>query len=235
MTDNDPRNAEEIHVFERSAMIDDPSAGTTPRIVSLVVPEIFIGKMRSSQFLNISSNNWPTSGGAILVLMRDDTEEGISEDHIKIWTVDMDWDNIPNSTISLPQKLGVADGISPFVHFFGVIGGVGLTQPGGGVGLDALQGNIMNQAQFRKFTTHNSALFNFVVDTDGSSAIQTGIRWYELRQAGDGQPWRVHQEGTYTAPDNKHTWNASLMSPAPLTAAQQLLSVLQVHLHREAG
>ena len=211
MTDNDPRNADKIHVFERSAMIDDPSAGTTPRIVSFVVPEIFIGRKRGPQFLNISSNNWPTSGGATLVLMRDDTEEGISEDHIKIWTVNMDWNTISNSTISVPQKLGAAAGISPFVHFFGVFGGACLTQPGGGVALDAIQGNIMNQAQFRKFPTHNSAVFNFVVDVDGSSAIQAGVRWYELRQSGDGQPWRVHQEGTYTAPDKRHAWNASLI------------------------
>ena len=69
----------------------------------------------------------------------------------------------------------------------------------------------MNQAQYRKFSTHNSALFNFVVDVDGSSAKQAGIRWYELRQTADGQPWTVYQEGTYTAPDNRHAWNASLI------------------------
>ena len=61
----------------------------------------------------------------------------------------------------------------------------------------------MNQSQYRKFSTHNSAVFNFVVDVDGSSVKQAGIRWYELRQTEDGQPWTVHQEGTYTAPDQR--------------------------------
>ena len=69
----------------------------------------------------------------------------------------------------------------------------------------------MNQAQFRKFSNYNSALFNFVVDVDGSSTKQAGIRWYELRQTADGEPWEIFQEGTYTAPDNRHAWNASLI------------------------
>ena len=45
----------------------------------------------------------------------------------------------------------------------------------------------MNQAQFRKFPTHNSAVFNFVVDVDGTSSELAGVRWYELRQDGDGR------------------------------------------------
>ena len=69
----------------------------------------------------------------------------------------------------------------------------------------------MNQAQFRKFSNYNSALFNFVVDVDGSSTKQAGIRWYELRQTVDGEPWEIFQEGTYTAPDDRHAWNASLI------------------------
>ena len=55
----------------------------------------------------------------------------------------------------------------------------------------------MNQAQFRKFATHNSAVFNFVVNTTSSGEL-AGVRWYELRQNGDGQPWSIYQEGTYT-------------------------------------
>ena len=211
MTDNDSLNPTKIHVFERSAMIDDPSAGTTPRIVSFTVPGLIVSGGVSPQVLNISNFNWPTSGGATIVYMQDDAWEGVLEDNIKLWTIDMDWINISNSTISAPQKLGAAEGVTPFAHKFGAYGGACLTQPGGGTDLDALQGKIMNQAQFRKFRTHNSAVFNFVVDADGSSAIQAGVRWYELRQSGDGQPWRVHQEGTYTASDSKHAWNASLI------------------------
>ena len=68
----------------------------------------------------------------------------------------------------------------------------------------------MNQAQFRKFQNYNSGLFNFVVDVAAGATKQAGVRWYEIRQNGDGQPWSIFQEGTYTAPDNRHAWNASL-------------------------
>src|SRR5690606_41977895 len=39
----------------------------------------------------------------------------------------------------------------------------------------------------------------------------SGVRWFELRQPGDSQPWSIHQEGTYTSPDGKHAWHASMM------------------------
>ena len=39
-----------------------------------------------------------------------------------------------------------------------------LQQPSG-PDIDAVQATIMIQAQFRKFATHNSAVFNFVVNT----------------------------------------------------------------------
>jgi len=100
--------------------------------------------------------------------------------------------------------------VTPFISVFDNGSFVNLTQPRGGTAIDALQATIMNQAQFRKFGSYNSALFNFVVDTDAGSGELAGVRWYEFRQSGDNQPWSLYQEGTYTAPDGKHAWNASL-------------------------
>jgi hypothetical protein len=68
----------------------------------------------------------------------------------------------------------------------------------------------MNQAQFRKFPTHNSAVFNFVVDVLSGNDEQAAVRWYELRQDADGEPWVIFQEGTYTAPDGRHAFGASM-------------------------
>ena len=139
--------------------------------------------------------------------MQDDAWGGVSQDHIKLWNVDINWETPGDSEVSAATELTTTSFISVFD------GGSfsNLTQPGGGVAIDALQATIMNQAQFRKFSTHNSALFNFVVDVDGSSVEQAGVRWYELRQTADGEPWEIYQEGTYTAPDNRHAWNASLI------------------------
>ncbi|MBK9599509.1 MAG: hypothetical protein IPO60_14670 [Flavobacteriales bacterium] len=46
----------------------------------------------------------------------------------------------------------------------------------------------MNQAQFRKFPGHNSAVFNFVVDADATAGELAAVRWYELRQPADNAP-----------------------------------------------
>ena len=209
MTEN-TGSANKLHVFERDAMIDnDP--GTVPQILSFSLPGLVTSGFHSPQVLNISGGTWPTTGGATIVYLQDDAWGGVSEDHIKVWTATMDWATPGNSTVSAPQVLGAADGVTSFISVFDGGSFSNLTQPNGGVAIDALQATVMNQGQYRKFGSHNSALFNFVVDTDGSSVEQAGVRWYELRQTADGQPWTVHQEGTYTAPDNRHAWNASLI------------------------
>ncbi len=138
--------------------------------------------------------------------MQDDAWSGVSSDHIKLWTIDVDWVNSGNSTVSASTQISV----TPFIGVFDGGSFSNLTQPGGGSAIDALQATIMNQAQFRKFGSHNSALFNFVVDTDVGSGELVGVRWIEFRQGGDNQPRSLFQEGTYTAPDGKHAWNASL-------------------------
>ncbi len=206
MTEN-TGGANKLHVFERDAMIDAASAGTTPQILSFSLPGLVTSGFHSPQVLNISDNNWPTAGGATVVYMQDDAWGGVSTDHIKIWNVDMDWVTPGNSLVSAATELST----TPFVSVFDGGGFSNLPQPSGGTTIDALQATIMNQAQYRKFGSHNSAVFNFVVDVDGSAAKQAGVRWYELRQTSDGQPWTIHQEGTYTAPDNRHAWNASLI------------------------
>ncbi|MFY0630283.1 MAG: proprotein convertase P-domain-containing protein [Flavobacteriaceae bacterium] len=206
MTEN-TGSGNKLHVFERSAMIDAASAGTTPQILSFSMPGLQTGGFHSLQVLNISNNNWPTTGGATVVYMQDDAWTGVSNDHLKIWTATMDWATPGNSVISAASELSV----TPFIGVFDGGNFSNLPQPNGGATIDALQATIMNQAQYRKFPGYNSAVFNFVVDVDGGTAKQAGIRWYELRQTDDGQPWTIHQEGTYAAPDNRHAWNASLI------------------------
>ena len=192
-----------VHVFERDKMIQgDPNA----QIVSFELPGIVTSGFFPPQAFNIASSDFPTAGGAPVVFLQDDSYNGVSVDHIKMWTVDMDWSNVNNSTISAATEYNV----TPFVSVFDGGSFANLDQPNGGVKVDAIQATIMNQATFRKFTTHNSAVFNFVVDVDGTSAKQAGIRWYEMRQASDTDPWTIYQEGTYTAPDNRNAWMGSM-------------------------
>jgi len=206
MTEN-TGNSNKLHVFQRGAMIDDTDSGTVPQIVSFSLPGLLTSGFHSPQVFNISDGDWPTDGSATVVYMQDDAWNGVSTDHIKLWNVTIDWENPNNSEVSSAVELTT----SPFVSVFDGGSFSNLTQPDGGVPIDALQATIMNQAQFRKFPTYNSALFNFVVDVDGSSTEQAGVRWYELRQTTGGAPWEIFQEGTYTAPDNRHAWNASMI------------------------
>ena len=206
MTEN-TGSANKLHVFERAAMLDAASAGTDPQILSFSLPGLVTSGFHSPQVLNITDANFPTSGGATVMYMQDDAWSGVDTDHVKLWNVAIDWDSPGDSEVSAAVELTT----TPFVSVFDGGSFSNLPQPDGGPTIDALQATIMNQAQFRKFSNYNSALFNFVVDVDGSSTKQAGIRWYELRQTADGEPWEIFQEGTYTAPDNRHAWNASLI------------------------
>jgi subtilisin-like proprotein convertase family protein len=206
MTEN-TGSANKLHVFERAAMLDAASAGTDPQILSFSLPGLVTSGFHSPQVLNITDANFPISGGATVMYMQDDAWSGVDTDHVKLWNVAIDWDSPNDSEISAAVELTT----TPFVSVFDGGSFSNLPQPDGGATIDALQATIMNQAQFRKFSNYNSALFNFVVDVDGSSTKQAGIRWYELRQTEDGEPWEIFQEGTYTAPDNRHAWNASLI------------------------
>ena len=192
-----------VWAIERSAMLaGNPGA----KVLGFDLPGIVTSGFFSPQVLNVTDSNLPASGGATVVYMQDDAWNGVSTDHIKLWTIDVDWNNTANSTISSAQQINT----TPFISVFDNGSFSNLTQPGGGSAIDALQATIMNQAQFRKFGTHNSAVFNFVVDADATSAERAAVRWIEFRQSADNQPWSLYQEGTYTAPDGRHAWNASI-------------------------
>lgn len=197
--------ASKVWALERSAML---AGSTSAKILGFDLPGIATSGFFSPQVLNITDDNFPAAGGATVIYLQDDAWSGVSEDHLKLWTIDVDWVNTANSSVSAAQQFPT----TPFISVFDNGSYNNLRQPGQGrpIYIDALQAIIMNQAQFRKFSTHNSAVFNFVVDTDASSEKLAGVRWYEFRQPNDNGPWTLFQEGTYTAPDGRHAWNASL-------------------------
>lgn len=203
MTDNTSAT-NRIYAMERTKMLaGDPTA----QIIGFPLPGIVTSGFYSPQALNVTSNTLPAPGGLPIVYLQDDAWSGVAQDHLKLWTVDVNWASPGSSTISAPLELTT----TPFISVFDGGSFSNLSQPGGGADIDALQATVMNQAQFRKFGSHNSAVFNFVVDTDASGGELAGVRWFELRQPGDGQPWSIYQEGTYTSPDGKHAWHASIM------------------------
>lgn len=203
ITDNTGSN-NRVWALERTAML---AGEATAGIQSFNLPGMATSGFNSPQVLNVTDANMPAAGGATAVYLQDDAWGGVSFDHVKVWTIDVDWNTPANSTVSAATQLAA----TPFISVFDGGSFSNLAQPGGGSSIDALQATIMNQAQFRKFPGHNSAVFNFVVDADASAGELAAVRWYELRQPADNTPWAIEQEGTYTAPNGKHAWAASMM------------------------
>lgn len=195
-------SANRTFVMERDKMLD----GLPAKFVALPLPGIGTSGFYSPQAFNISNGDMPPPGNGYIVYLQDDAWSSVSFDHLKIWTINVDWENTPNSTISAAQIVNT----TPFISVFDGGSFSNRPQPSGPQ-QDILQATIMNQAQYRRFQGYNSVLFNFVVDTDASSSELAGIRWYELRQTADGEPWEIYQEGTYISPyNNKDAFSGSM-------------------------
>ena len=194
-------SGDNLFVLERDKiLVGDPTAS----LQAFETPSMSTSGFSSAQIFDIVDDNHPSAGNATLVYLQDDSWAGVNYDHLKIWSVNIDWDNPSNSSISNPVELPT----TPFNSVFDGGSFNNLEQPSG-PDIDAMQAMIMNQAQYRKFDNYNSAIFNFVVNTVAVGKL-AGVRWYELRQSDDGQPWTIHQEGTYLAPDGRHAFGASM-------------------------
>ncbi|MHA6279202.1 GEVED domain-containing protein [Salinimicrobium sp. CAU 1759] len=207
-TNQDPSNPEVnevVFVLERDQMLQ----GQAAQHVGFPLPGIRKNGFYSPAALNATGDQMPPPGKMPIIYFQDDSWLGVNIDHLKIWEVNVDWNNIQNSTIRESQEITPSEGLTPFNSTFDGGGFSNLPQPFEDVELDALQGALMYPTSYRRFGTHNSVVFNFVVDIDPTTAEHAGIRWYELRQNGEGQPWYIYQEGTY-APDQSDRWCGSI-------------------------
>ena len=198
---NNGASGDRIWVVEREKMLQ----GLPAQYVGFPLIGCSTFGFYSPQVFNVTGGELPPPGNATVVYMQDNAWGGVSTDHLKLWTVNVNWENINSSTVSSAVQL-------PTAAFTGVFDGgsfVNLSQPSG-PDIDCMQATIMNLAQFRKFPDHNSAVFNFVVDAIGVGEL-AAVRWYELRQDDENSPWSIYQEGTYTSPvGNKHAFGASM-------------------------
>lgn len=200
-----PEDHEVVFALERDKMLQGVD---NARILGFPLP----GIKNNQQFyspagFNVMDQNLPPAGNAPIVYLQDDAWSGVNIDHLKLWLVNANWNNIDASSISLSQE--ITDGVSAFNSMLEPQYPAFIEQPLGAPPLDGLQGVMMNKTQYRRFSDHNSVVMNFVVNVAPSGGKHAGIRWYELRQNGDGQPWYVYQEGTY-APDSSDRFCGSM-------------------------
>ncbi len=199
-----PESSQVVFALERDKMLQ---GANNVQILGFPLPGIENNGFYSPAGFNAVGDELPPPGNAPIIYFQDDSWQNISRDHLKIWLINVDWNNPGNSRIELSQE--ITEGVSPFLSVFDGGDFANLTQPGNNVDLDVLQSTVMYSTQYRRFPTHNSVVLNFVVDLEPSAAEHAGIRWYELRQLNDGGPWQVYQEGTY-APDESHRFCGSI-------------------------
>ena len=202
---NSATTSDVVFVIDRDKLLDGDN---TAEMVGFSLPGVDTFGFYSPLGFNCNGDELPPPGDAPIVFMQDNAWFGVSTDHLKVWSINVDWENTNNSTISSPQIINTA-------VFKGVFDGgsfSNLPQPSG-PDIDAIQSAIMYMAQYRRFSDHNSVVFNFVVDLNNSSN-HAGIRWYELRQDNDGDDWTIYQEGTFEQPDGHSAFCGSMAMDA---------------------
>ena len=197
---NTADTSEVIYVMERDKMIN----GEQAQMLGFPLPGISVNGFYSPSGFNVEGAELPPTGNAPIVYLQDDSWSGVDDDHLKIWYVNVDWENPSSSTISdNPDQIITSD----FNSVFDNGSFSNLPQPNG-VKIDALQATIMFMTNYRRFDGYNSVVLNFVVNTDNQG--KAGIRWFELRQQNDGDPWQIYQEGTFVDPSGHNTFAGSI-------------------------
>ena len=185
------------------------AGGPNPQIVIFSLPGVVVNpnQVKSPEAANLLGTAIPPNTPGYVTYLQDDAWSGVSFDHLKIWEIEMDWNNPGNSTISAPLEIAT----DPFDA--GEIFGQGaVSQPGTNQKLAGHGGIISFAANYRSFADHNSWLITFNTFIDNNQT--GGIRWIELRND-SSNPWTIYQEGTYAIADG----HSRFMSSSAMDAA----------------
>ncbi|WP_025742475.1 GEVED domain-containing protein [Aquimarina pacifica] len=200
------KTSEVVYVIERDKMLvgDDDI-----KMVGLPLPGAELGSgFYSPASFHAIGNTPPPIGDARIIYYQDDGWAGVDQDMLKLWEINVNWVSTSESTISEAEEI-------PLTAFDSTFDGGSFTnipQPGSTQDIDVLQGALMYATNYRRFCDYNSVVLNFAVDIEaGDTDDVAGIRWCEIRQNGDGEPWTLYQEGTYTSPDGKSAWCGSMV------------------------
>src|SRR5690606_6244486 len=129
------------------------NGGPNPEIVIFTLPGIVVNpnQVKSPEAANLLGTTIAPNTPGYVTYLQDDAWSGVSNDHLKIWEMEMDWTNPGNSTISAPLEIPT----DPFDA--GEIFGQGaISQPGTGQKLAGHGGIISFGANYRSFPDHNS-------------------------------------------------------------------------------
>jgi hypothetical protein len=134
------------------------------------------------------------AGGAQLM-------KNFEDDGIYAWKFHVDWENPANTGLSGPAKIPVA----PYHYLCNGQLTSCVPQPDTSRRLDAQGDKIMQRLVYRNAGGHQSIV---ALHSVNSGVHGGGVRWYEFRLNGRGDPI-LHQQGTY-APDSFYRWMGSI-------------------------
>lgn len=136
---------------------------------------------------------------------------GSDSKSINLWKFGVDWNTPANSTfgVGINRRPNATIAVAPFTFSCSGSGQECVTQPGANnpEKLDTLGERMMFRLAYRRFSDHESLVFNHSVDT-GPPNRRTGVRWYEIRDPNGANP-TVFQQSTY-APGTPHRWMGSI-------------------------
>jgi hypothetical protein len=181
-----------LAVMERDSML----VGSPARIV-LFQLDVSLQQMLPA---DLDGPTCPVGTPGIFMMVSDDAM-GDTTDHLMLYQLQSDWQNISNTSLSGPLTINT-------MAFDLTLCSQGLScipQKETSQRLDALSNLIMHRLQYRNFGSHECMVVNHTVEAGYND--HACIRWYELRKTGSN--WFIYQQGTY-APDSLHRWNGSI-------------------------
>ncbi len=183
---------DDVYVFERDAML---AGETAPKMVAFDNPNRPNSGFHCIEPLDNDGDFAPEGTPGQFITINDDAWSG-SSDQLWIYELNVDWDNLNNSTFERVQEIDV----EPFDSDFGS-SWANIAQQGTSQKVDAVPQILMYRTQYRNFGTHQTIVCAHSVDVDNTD--HAGIRWYELQNTGSG--WSIRQQSTY-APDEHSRW-----------------------------
>nr|NQU92977.1 hypothetical protein [Bacteroidota bacterium] len=182
---------------------DQMLSGTVyPQYIYFNVPNLpglgFVGMLPAD-----CDGQWPPAGlPNYFIYFSDDAWGDDPVDCLKLWKLQVNWNEPVASTFVLAQTINTA----AFDSDFGGFGTEVIPQPGTDQGLDAMSLAMMNRLQFRTFGYYYSMVCCHTVDVDNND--RAGIRWYELRKTnGD---WYIYQQSTFAPNSSENFWMGSI-------------------------
>ena len=193
-------NAPSVWALNRSQML----AGLTSTALKFTMTAFgTIGFQAPSPVSQTGSIAPPANEPATIVRAADDGWSGVANDHLELFKLTIDWTNTNNSTMTGPTNLTTISYNSKLCSYtsFSCIPQKNSTKK-----LDPLSNIVMDKAQYRNFSDHESIVLTHTCNADGNGTA--GVRWYELRTDVNGA-WFIYQQSTYQ-PDLTHRWMSSI-------------------------